>query len=139
RAIEGGQLFLLFQPCVNCRTGLITGAEALVRWQHPEKGVLTPKAFLPLAEETGLILAIGDWVLEEACKAIRQFRAMDLPDFCISINLSARQLKQKGYIEKLAQQLARTGLPPDWLELELTENQLMDNPEHSVHILHQLK
>ncbi len=139
QAIELGQLFLLFQPKLDCRSGTITGAEALVRWQHPERGVLTPESFLSLAEETGLILAIGDWVLGEACKAIPQFRAMGLPDFSISINLSARQLKQKGFIENVAQQLAHSGLPPACLELELTENQLMDDPEHMAHTLHQLK
>lgn len=139
QALAQGQFFLLFQPRIDCRTGTIIGAEALVRWQHPEKGVVTPDFFLPLAEETGLITAIGDWVLQKACKAIRHFHAMGLPTFTISVNLSARQLKQKGFIDNVAHQLARAAVPPGCLELELTENQLMDNPEHMAQALHQLK
>ena len=138
-AIDQGQLFLLFQPRVDSRTATVTGAEALVRWQHPELGVLTPATFIPLAEETGLILAIGDWVLEQACKAIKQFEAMGFPDFSISVNLSARQIRQRDFVENVAQQLRLAGLPPASLELELTENQLMDNPPQMIETLNQLK
>jgi diguanylate cyclase (GGDEF)-like protein/PAS domain S-box-containing protein len=138
-AIEQGQLFLLFQPKIDCRTHTIVGAEALVRWQHPEQGVLTPKSFLPLAEETGLILGLGDWVLEQVCRALKRFHEMGASRFSMSINLSARQVKHKGFIENIARQLERAGLPPACLELELTENQLMDDPKYMINTLNQLK
>jgi diguanylate cyclase (GGDEF)-like protein/PAS domain S-box-containing protein len=138
-AIEQGQLFLLFQPKIDCRTQTIVGAEALVRWQHPEHGVLTPGAFLPLAEETGLILLLGDWVLGQVCSALKRFHAMGASDFSMSVNLSARQLKQKGFVESLVHHLARAGLSPACLELELTENQLMNDPQYMIGMLGQLK
>lgn len=139
QAIDQGQLFLLYQPRIDGRSGRIVGAEALVRWHHPERGVLRPDAFLPLAEDTGLILKIGDWVLAQVCQSLRQFRAAGLPHFPISINLSARQLKQRDFAGDILAQLQGAGLPPACLELELTENQLMENPEYMVEVLRHLK
>lgn len=138
-AIEQGQLFLLYQPRVNGRSGKIVGAEALVRWHHPEQGVLRPDAFLPLAEDSGLILEIGDWVLAQVCQSLRQFRAAGMPDFPISINLSARQLKQKDFASHILEHLRSAGLPASCLQLELTENQLMENPGHMVEVFRHLK
>lgn len=138
-AVEQGQLFLLYQPRVDSRSGKILGAEALLRWQHPEHGLLKPDAFLPLAEETGLILRIGEWVLTQVCQSIKQFRAAGLADFSVSINLSARQLKQRDFISAIEAPLKAAGLSPACLEVELTENQLMENPAHSAEVLKQLK
>ena len=138
-AITHNQLVLGYQPKIDVRTALVVGAEALVRWNHPEKGLISPDKFIPIAEETGLIVPLGEWVLNEACGALKTLASMGMPDFVISVNLSARQLRNRNFAGCLADTLRRHGVPPHMLELEVTESQLMDNPAEATESLGQLK
>jgi len=139
RAIRDRELVLGYQPKVDLRTGRVVGAEALVRWQHPVEGTISPDVFIPVAEETGLIVPLGDWVIDEACATLRTLGALGLTDFVIAVNLSARQLRQRRFVDRLADTLARHGVAPHRLELEVTESQLMDHPEEALDALEQLK
>jgi diguanylate cyclase (GGDEF)-like protein len=123
RSLGRGELALLYQPIVDLETGVATGIEALVRWRHPTRGLLGPNEFIPLAEETGIIVALGTWVLEEAC---RQAAAWSAPDgigrpLTVTVNLSAQQLQEANFVEQLADILERTGLKASQLVLEMTE------------------
>jgi diguanylate cyclase (GGDEF)-like protein/PAS domain S-box-containing protein len=139
RAIRNRELVLGYQPKVDLRTGKMVGAEALVRWQHPVDGMIPPDVFIPVAEQTGLIVPLGDWVLDEACATLRTLAAVGIEDFVIAVNLSARQLRQRRFVNRLADTLARHGVPAHRLELEVTESQLMDHPEEARDALAQLK
>jgi diguanylate cyclase (GGDEF)-like protein/PAS domain S-box-containing protein len=139
RAIRNRELVLGYQPKVDLRTGKVVGAEALVRWQHPVDGIIPPDVFIPVAEQTGLIVPLGDWVLDEACATLRTLAAVGIGDFVIAVNLSARQLRQRRFVNRLAETLARHGVPAHRLELEVTESQLMDHPEEAREALAQLK
>jgi diguanylate cyclase (GGDEF)-like protein len=139
RAIRNGELVLGYQPKVDLRTGKVVGAEALVRWQHPVDGIIAPDIFIPVAEQTGLIIPLGDWVLDEACATLHALAAVGIEDFVIAVNLSARQLRQRRFVNRLADTLARHGVPAHRLELEVTESQLMDHPEEARDALAQLK
>jgi len=139
RAIGNGELRLGYQPKVDLRSGKVVGAEALVRWHHPEHGLMPPERFIPVAEETGLIVPLGEWVIDEACGALRALDALGIADFVISVNLSARQLRQHQFVDRLAATLARHGVRPASLELEVTETQLMDQPEDALQALAGLK
>ena len=139
RAIRNDEMVLGFQPKVDLRTGKVIGAEALVRWQRPEHGLVQPDSFIPVAEETGLIVPLGEWVLQEACRTLRTLGAAGISDFVISVNLSARQLRQRQFAKRLAATLARYQVNPNHLELEVTESQLMDNPADAKDALVQLK
>ncbi|HWL71924.1 MAG TPA: EAL domain-containing protein [Geminicoccus sp.] len=125
RAIERAELSLVFQPQFSIGGGRPVGAEALVRWQHPERGPIPPKAFIPVAEATGLIRPLGRWVLEEACRAIR--RGLDLgQEIAIGVNLSAAQLRHGDFAASLRELIAESGIPPDLLEIEITESLLFE-------------
>jgi diguanylate cyclase (GGDEF)-like protein/PAS domain S-box-containing protein len=139
RAIFEGELELDYQPKVDLRSGRMVGAEALVRWRHPEEGLIGPDRFIPVAEQTGLIVPLGEWALERACAFLSALRAGGEEDFVISVNLSARQLRQRQFVAKLAGMLQRHGVPPAALELEVTESQLMDRPADALSVLGQLK
>ena len=139
RAIRNHEMFLGYQPKIDLRTGKMVGAEALVRWQHPEQGVIMPGTFIGAAEETGLIVPLGEWVLETACAELERLAALGFNDFVISVNLSARQLRQRHFIDKVAATLARYHLAPGTLELEVTESQLMDDPVQAIAALVSLK
>ncbi len=139
RAIRNDEMVLGFQPKVDLRSGKVVGAEALVRWQRPEHGLVQPDSFIPVAEETGLIVPLGEWVLQEACRTLRALGAAGSKDFVISVNLSARQLRQRQFAKRLAATLARYHVPPGQLELEVTESQLMDNPADAKDALVELK
>jgi diguanylate cyclase (GGDEF)-like protein/PAS domain S-box-containing protein len=139
RAIRNRELVLGYQPKVDLRTGKVVGAEALVRWQHPVDGIIPPDVFIPVAEQTGLIVPLGDWVIEEACATLRTLGALGIEDFVIAVNLSARQLRQRRFVGRLAETLARHGVSARRLELEVTESQLMDHPEEAREVLEQLK
>ncbi len=141
RAVERDELRLHYQPLVALDTGRIVGLEALVRWQHPTRGLVAPLEFIPLAEETGLILSIGRWVLETACRQAREWRdalPADRP-LLMSVNLSARQFAQPDLAEQVARILGETGLDPSMLELEITESVLMDESEAGVVSLRELR
>lgn len=138
-AIEAKELFLHFQPQVDCATRAVVGAEALLRWQHPYIGVIPPLKFIPLAEETGLILPIGEWVLAEACARSVAWRRLGLPKVRIAINLSARQFREPDLVERVGGIIASSGIDPELVELELTESLLLNNVEATIRTLHQFK
>ena len=129
RALDGRELLLHYQPQIELSTGHIVGTEALLRWRHPELGMVSPAEFIPLAEETGLILPIGDWVLRTACAQARAWRDAGLPELRMCVNLSALQFAQPDLATRVAAVLAETGLPATALELEITESVLMRDVE----------
>lgn len=138
QAIVRGELELQWQPVIDLRDGRITGAEALLRWNHGTSGRISPERFIPLAEETGLILPIGDWVLEQACRNAADWKARGLDAGRLAINVSALQLQQDGYAERVGETLARHGLSPTMLEVELTESSLQHG-EAVQQALHKLR
>ncbi len=141
RAVERDQLRLHYQPIVDLPSGRIVGFEALARWQHPTRGLVPPLAFVPLAEETGLIVPIGAWVLETACRQARAWGDAlggDHPPF-MSVNLSPRQFDQPDLVETIAEVLRSSGLAPESLELEITESVLMDRSDTTTAALHGLR
>src|SRR5207244_10500626 len=127
------------QPQIDIRTMKIVGMEALLRWNHPERGLLLPEQFIHVAEERGLIVPIGDWVLREACGQARQFRDKGFPDFRVAVNLSARQFRDRSLVENVAATLRESGLEPRCLELEITESVAMDNVEMTFAVLSALR
>jgi len=138
-ALENNELFLTFQPKVCTRTGIITSAEALLRWQHPELGLISPERFIPMAEDNGLIVPIGDWVLQQACQQVASWRSNIMSNFRISVNLSIRQMYEDGFIESVKNALQVSSLPADALTLELTENMMMEKASSNVAKLDELK
>jgi diguanylate cyclase (GGDEF)-like protein/PAS domain S-box-containing protein len=139
RALERGELRVHYQPVMSLRDQRCIGAEALVRWAHPDRGLITPEHFIDVAEETGLILPVGKWVIEEACRRSRQWRAVRGPSFVVSVNLSGRQLSNPELAEQVAAALDRTGADPAGLCFEITENVLMDDAEATIGAITSLK
>ncbi|MFJ7936555.1 EAL domain-containing protein [Sporosarcina sp. NPDC096371] len=137
-ALEKDQFRLSYQPKVDVVTGKIVGVEALIRWEHPERGIIPPLDFIPIAEETGLIIPIGEWVLRTACKQNRIWQEAGLPPFVIAVNLSARQLYQTDLVQMVQDVLGETKLAPEYLELEITESMMMD-VQHVLPIVKELK
>jgi len=138
RAIDQNQLTLYYQPQIDLHTGQITGVEALVRWQHPERGLVSPAHFIPLAEETGLIVPIGEWVLREACLQKKQWLNAGNNVGQVAINLSPRQFRQKNFPEKVEAVLREVGLEARYLELEITESCAMEHAGETINQLKQL-
>jgi diguanylate cyclase (GGDEF)-like protein/PAS domain S-box-containing protein len=126
------QFQLLYQPKVDLRSGRLFGVEALIRWNHPEHGLISPLRFIGLAEESGLIVPLGEWVLRTACAQAQAWRAAGLPPLAVSVNVSARQFEEKRLVERIAAALRDTGLPPQLLEVEVTESSLMRDLARSV-------
>jgi diguanylate cyclase (GGDEF)-like protein/PAS domain S-box-containing protein len=139
RAIEREEFILHYQPQVELRTGRITGAEALVRWLHPELGLLAPGRFITIAEESGLIVPIGEWVLRSACAAQRAWMDRGLPPLRVAVNLSARHFMRTDLARDVSTALAATGCDPARLELEITETSVMQDPERVVGLLQQIR
>jgi diguanylate cyclase (GGDEF)-like protein len=139
RALERDEFTLHYQPKVNIASGLITGMEALLRWQHPELGWVAPGRFIPIAEENGLILPIGAWVLKTACVQNRAWQRQGVRRFPVAVNLSPRQFAGETLLDDVKGALDASGLPPSDLELEITESMVMNNPEQAVNLLRQLK
>jgi EAL domain-containing protein (putative c-di-GMP-specific phosphodiesterase class I) len=138
-AIEQGQLLLHYQPQVDS-SERVTGAEALVRWQHPVRGVISPAEFIPLAEESGLIVPLGDWVLNAACKQLAAWSEnATMAHLVLAVNVSALQFNQLNFADKLLDLLVQTGARPKQLKLELTESLLLDNAERVIATMHVLK
>jgi len=133
--LTGNQFFLEYQPQYNLVSGRIVGAEALVRWKHPSRGRLTPGEFISLAEESGLIVPLGRWVLQEACRQNREWQDAGLPPITVGVNVSARQIREAGLISDIRATLEETGLPAACLELELTESLLIQNAEQAVSLM----
>lgn len=139
RAIEQDEFLLHYQPQIEVSTGRLVGAEALLRWNHPGMGMMQPAKFIPLAEETGLIIPIGRIVLTRACIAAKRWQDAGARDFRIAVNLSPRQFAQNGLSAEVINILDDTGLSPECLELEITESMVMDNPERAAAILQELR
>jgi len=139
RALELDQLLLLYQPKTSVATGAMIGVEALIRWEHPERGLVAPEAFIPFAEETGLILAFGRWVLLTACRQAVAWQAQGLPPFAVAINLSARQFNDPELASYILGALKETGLDPRLLELEITESVMVDQHERALETLREVK
>jgi diguanylate cyclase len=138
RALVQGEFELHYQPKVVVSNGRIDSAEALIRWRHPKKGLVAPSGFIPIAEETGLIVPIGDWVLHEACRQARAWQAEGKTPLRIAVNLSAQQFKQKNLVATVRDALKAADLDPAYLELELTESAVMQDAESSIQVLRQL-
>jgi EAL domain-containing protein (putative c-di-GMP-specific phosphodiesterase class I) len=139
RAIEGEELVLHYQPVVHAGTGQVVGTEALLRWQHPERGLLMPDQFIPVAEESRLILPIGEWVLRAACHQLRVWQEAGFPELRMSVNLSARQFQQPGLVASVREALQGAGLSPRFLELEITESIAMSNVAWTAEVLEALQ
>lgn len=129
KALERDELRLVYQPQINYKTNKIEGVEALVRWNHGQYGMITPDRFIPIAEDTGLIVPIGEWILREACKQLKQWHANGYPLINISVNLSVRQFEQSNLFSVIENVLRETDLLPEYLQLELTENLIIKNTE----------
>ncbi|WP_300158423.1 EAL domain-containing protein [Solidesulfovibrio sp.] len=141
QALEAGELLLHYQPIVDVQNGRIEGFEALVRWDHPTRGLVPPGQFIPLAEETGLILPLGRFVIAEACRQLRQWQA-EMPGtqaLSVSVNVSCRQFVKDGLVDHVAQVLSETGVSPECLKLEITESVLMHDARHTAKELSRLK
>jgi diguanylate cyclase (GGDEF)-like protein len=139
RALELDQLEVYYQPQSSFATGQIVAMEALVRWHHPQRGMVSPAEFIPLAEETGIIKSLGDWVLRTACAQLKAWHNEGLPPLRVAVNLSVRQLLQKDFSRTVEAVLADTGLAPHLLELEITESTLMENAQDTLTALHRLR
>jgi diguanylate cyclase (GGDEF)-like protein len=124
RALQQDEFVLHYQPQFSMRTGSMVGVEALIRWQHPQKGLLGADDIIPIAEDNGLIIDIGDWVLRRACGQAREWRESGIPQFRIAVNVSARQMHDKRFIQAVREAVDETGMPPDLLEVEITESTL---------------
>ncbi|MEB3308950.1 MAG: EAL domain-containing protein [Snowella sp.] len=138
-ALENDEFVVYYQPQINAKTRQIVGAEALIRWQHPQEGRIPPYVFIPVAEESGLIQDIGEWVLHKACEQLKHWTQLGLPSIRVAINLSARQFKQANLAHWLSQLLKAQAIEPGQIELELTESIVVDNITCSIEQLTQLK
>ncbi len=138
-ALERGEFRLLYQPQVDLATGCIVGIEALIRWQHPLLGMVAPDVFIPLAEENGLIVAIGDWVTQRACRQNRAWQDAGLAPVTLSVNISARQFKEDNLVARVALALRESGLEARYLGLELTESLIMQDLQQALAKMRELK
>ena len=138
-ALDRNELVVHYQPQVDLRTGRIVGVEALVRWNHPAKGMIPPMEFIPIAEESGLIFSINEWVLAEACKQAKRWLAAGLPKLRMAVNLSGRQFRQAGLAKQIQRVMEDVGMDPEWLELELTESILVKDAEAAITVCAELK
>jgi diguanylate cyclase (GGDEF)-like protein/PAS domain S-box-containing protein len=138
-ALEKRELFLVYQPQMEIASGRITGLEALLRWQHPELGLVPPDKFIRIAENSGLIVPIGEWVLRTACSQARKWQDEGLPTVSVAVNVSAVQFRQEGFRKLIDRVLRETGLAPEYLELELTESLLLSNADVTLSVLRGLK
>jgi diguanylate cyclase (GGDEF)-like protein len=139
RAVENQELFLVYQPQVDFSTGAIVGVEALLRWQHPELGLVAPDRFIPVAENTGLIIPIGEWVMRTACAQACQWQKAGLPALTVAVNVSPVQFRQNTFPQLVKRVLCETGLSPQYLDLELTEGLIISSPEVVLSAFQELK
>ncbi|HEX7953655.1 MAG TPA: EAL domain-containing protein, partial [Burkholderiales bacterium] len=139
RALERDEFTLQFQPKMQVSTRNVAGMEALVRWRHPEKGLMHPGAFIAIAEETGMIVQLGDWVLGEACRQAQALREAGHGNLCVAVNLSVRQLYDQGFALRVSEALRQSGFPAKNLELEITESMVMRDAEGSISLLQALR
>jgi EAL domain-containing protein (putative c-di-GMP-specific phosphodiesterase class I) len=139
QALQKKELVLFYQPILDLTAGRVRGAEALLRWEHPERGLLAPAEFISLAEISGLIAPIGRWVLQTACRQIREWQAQGHPNLTVSVNLSPRQFQGPDLVSQVAGALQEPGVDPRCLDLEITESNAMENAELTVNSLWELK
>ena len=138
RALNRNELRLFYQPQVDMSSGQIVAAEALVQWQHPEDGLTTTAEFIRIAEESGMMVSLGEWVLNEACQQNQQWRAMGLREISIAVKLASSQLHDRGLMEVILAALSRSGMPANALELEITESAMMKDPEQAIIMLNKI-
>jgi diguanylate cyclase (GGDEF)-like protein len=138
-ALDRGEILLHYQPQIDVQSGQMTGVEALLRWQHPQRGFVSPAEFVPIAEASGLIVPIGEWVLRSACAQNQAWQAAGLPPLKMAVNLSARQFQQHNMVEMVRRVLDETGHDPALLELEVTESAVMDDLDRTIAMLEQLR
>jgi EAL domain-containing protein (putative c-di-GMP-specific phosphodiesterase class I) len=138
RALEREEFVLYYQPKVELADRRFHGAEALIRWQHPERGLVSPAEFIPVLEETGLIVPVGEWVLKRACEDLKAWQAAGLAVGPVAVNLSARQFRLQDLDARLKAVVAETGVDPSLIELEITESQLMVDPDHAIRVMRSL-
>ncbi len=139
QALDHGDFTLYYQPQIDLSSGAVVGAEALIRWNHPERGLLAPGCFIEIAEESGLIVPIGDWILAEACRQHREWMHQGLPSLCLGINISALQFHQPDFVKRVKHLLSQPGVDPHFLEFELTESMVMRKASAVLDMLHELK
>ncbi|NJP06060.1 MAG: EAL domain-containing protein [Chloroflexaceae bacterium] len=141
RAIEQHEFCLWYQPIVDLETGRLAGFEALIRWQHPQRGFIAPDEFIPIAEETGMIILLGQWVLYEACRQLRHWQEQTQSDsaLTVNVNLSGKEVMQPDLIKRVRKVLDETGLDPTCLKLEITESVAMQDAEATIETMRQLR
>jgi EAL domain-containing protein (putative c-di-GMP-specific phosphodiesterase class I) len=139
QAIVNDELLMHYQPQVDLQSGRVIGMEALIRWQHPVMGLIPPAKFIPLAEETGLIIPLGKWILKAACKQARQWQQSGYPDWKMAVNISPKQFWQADLLETVADILEQTGLAPEFLELEITESAIMLDVEKAIDTMKRIR
>jgi predicted signal transduction protein with EAL and GGDEF domain len=139
KALAQNELLVYYQPVVNLGTRAVHGVEALLRWRHPERGLILPSAFIPLAESTGLLLSIGPWVLRTACEQTKAWQKLGHAQLSVAVNISTRQLQHAELVGQVSEALAASGLEPRFLELEITESSAMQNPESTIQTLNAVK
>ncbi|TIT03412.1 MAG: EAL domain-containing protein, partial [Mesorhizobium sp.] len=138
-ALVRSEFTLVYQPQVDLRSGQVFAVEALVRWNHPTRGTIPPTAFIPTAEETGLIVPIGDWVLHEACRQAKAWQDAGLPPMTVCVNVSARQFRERNLISRVVNALTESGLEAGYLELEVTESLIMQDIDLAVATMNELQ
>jgi diguanylate cyclase (GGDEF)-like protein/PAS domain S-box-containing protein len=139
RALERNEYALVYQPKIDLVSGKICGAEALLRWHHPVRGVISPLEFIPILEDTGLIVAVGEWVIRRVCEDLKAWQTPGQPAFPIALNLSARQFRQRDLDERIKALVSAAGIDSALIELEITESHLMEDPEHAVRMMTSLR
>ncbi len=141
RALENREFLIYYQPLINLETESLTGFEALVRWKHPTRGIIQPSEFIPAAEDNGLILPLGNWILQESCRQLRQWQTENpsASPLMVSVNLSTKQFSQTDLVEQVAAALNATGLEPQCLKLEITESHIMENSEQTIVMINRLR
>ena len=139
KALDRDEFYLHYQPKVDIATGQVVGVEALIRWQHPELGFVPPDRFIPLAEDLGLILPIGEWALQTACQQLKAWQSQGLPSLSMAVNVASRQFWDRDFVRTLYRVLASSRLAPQYLKLEITESGLMENARENLDVLHKLK
>jgi diguanylate cyclase (GGDEF)-like protein len=139
QALERGEFQLLYQPKIDLASGRPCGAEALLRWRHPERGTISPSQFVPMLEETGLIVPVGEWVIARACEDLKAWAAAGLKVLPVAVNLSARQFRQRFLDRTIRSLVLGAGVDPGLIELEITESHLMEDPDHAVRVMNALR
>ncbi|MCT8138590.1 EAL domain-containing protein [Anaerobacillus sp. CMMVII] len=139
KALETGQLELYYQPKVECKDAKIYGVEALVRWRRPAEGIIAPGVFIPIAEKTGLIIPIGNWVLKTACQQVKKWNLTGFANLCVSVNVSALQIKADDFVSTVASIIKEADIDPGFIELEITESSIMENSIDNIMKLNELK